>query len=349
MKERMKRWVKYQMKILCPAAQFLVDMVFVISSAFLATDTFFGLSIETGGALIKNMGHLWTASLLFKTMLFFANRITLRKFRKVEMAEKLSAAMLKVHQRANAYKTRHVLQITYGSVPEWHPFDFYQNVLPYDVHEQIRTILLELKNAILSITPELDTDAVTVDLVYCYPNEGNKYGSIPADMETVNDWRLITSRDGSSMNYNVHDFLLSSESFYFYLNQNNYVFFNDKLKKGRYYIASGKDQEYGRAGSIVGLTLNVKNDEPEKVLVKAMITITTYGRKLNERGDPVRERDYRELLKTNVLNGYKALLESELAQMYIRHMIREGDMCPRTGKVVGSDQHRENEEPVGII
>lgn len=115
-----------------------------------------------------------------------------------------------------------------------------------------------------------------------------------------------------------------------------------------HYIVSGKDREYGETGSIVGLTLNVKNDEPEKVLVKAMITITTYGRKLNERGDPVRERDYRELLKTNVLNGYKALLESELAQMYIRHMIREGDMCPRTGRIEEMNQRRENEEHAGI-
>ena len=231
MKERMKRWVKYQIKILYPAVEFCVDMVFMVSSLFLAADMFFGLSIETGGALIKSMGHLWTASLLFKTMLFFANRITLRKFRKVEMAENLSAAMLKVHQRANAYKTRHVLQITYGSVPEWHPFDFYQNVLPYDVHEQIRTILLELKNAILSITPELDTDAVTVDLVYCYPNKDNEYGKIPADKDKTDDWRLITSGDGSPINYKVHDFLSNEESFYSYLNQNNYVFFTLNSKE----------------------------------------------------------------------------------------------------------------------
>ena len=260
------------------------------------------------------------------------------------MAEKLSNAMLEVQHRANEYKTRHVLQITYGSVPKWHPFNFYNNVLVYDVHEQIRTILLELKNAIISITPGLDTDAVTIDLVYCYPSQDNDDGKIPVDKGNLDKWKLISSRDSSSMNYKVHDFLSSSESFYFHLNQNNYVFFNDKLEYGRYYIPSGKDQEYGRTGSVVGLTLNVKNDVPENVLVKAMITITTYGRKLNEIGDPVNERDYKDMFKKNILNSYKSLLESELSQMYIRHMIREGGMCPLSGIVFETSENDKTED-----
>lgn len=344
MKQRVKEWVKFKTKIIFPIIQFFVELAFVISSSFLATDTFFGMNIDENGTFIEVMEWIWMISLTLKVGSFISNHMTIKKLQKIEMAEKLSNAMLEVQHRANEYKTRHVLQITYGSVQKWHPFNFYNNVLVYDVHEQIRTILLELKNAIISITPGLDADAVTIDLVYCYPSKDNNDGKIPVDKDKLERWKLISSRDSSSMNYKVHDFLSSSESFYFYLNQNNYVFFNDKLKNGRYYIPSGKDQEYGRTGSVVGLTLNVKNDVPENVLVKAMITITTYGRKLNEKGDPVSEQDYKDMFKKNVLNGYKSLLESELSQMYIRHMIREGGMCPHSGMVFAKSENGETKD-----
>lgn len=343
MKQSVKELIKCKMKLLYPTISFVAELAFVISSAFLATDEFFGWPIINRDRFLAIMGYIWVVALVLKIILFCCSRVTYRKFKRIELSERLSSAMLKVEQRANAYKTRHVLQITYGSIPIWHPLDYYENVLVYDVHEQIRTILLELKEAILATTPGLDDDEVTVDLVYCYPDEDFD-GNLPTDKKEVEKWRLITSRDGSSMNYKVHDFLTNRESFYFLLDQNNYIFFNDKLKEGRYYIPSGKDQEYGRTGSVVGLSINVKNDVPEKVLVKAMLTITTYGRKLREHGTPVKENDYKELFKKNVLNGYKSLLESELSQMYIRHMIREGGMCPRTGVVVKSKEAEKKEE-----
>lgn len=341
MKGTNKERMKFKKFVLHPAVNFFVEMVFIFSSYFLATNQFYKWEVESENLFVTIVFYLWIVAVILKVLLFGYSRITYKKFKKIELSDKLSSAMLKVEQRANAYKTRHVLQITYGNVPLWHPFNFYENVLVYDVHEQIRTTLLELKNAILSMTPGLDDEAVTVDLVYCYPDD--KYsGQLPAEKDDLEKWKLITSRDGSSMNYRVHDFLASKESFYFLLSQNNYVFFNDKRKEERYYIATGKDHEYGGTGSAVGLSINVKNDMPEKILVKAMITITTYGRKLRNNGDSVKEKDYAELFKTNVLDGYKSLLESELSQMYIRHMIREGGMCPYSGVIVKA---KEVEQP----
>lgn len=325
--------MKLKRLVLNPLVTFFVEMVFIFASYFLVSDHFYKYDVESDDLFVTIIFYLWEVAVVLKILLFCYSRTTYQKFKKAELSDKLSSAMLDVEYKANAYKTRHVLQITYGNIPVWHPFNFYENVLVYDVHEQIRTILLELKNAIISITPGLDSDSVAVDLVYCYPD--NKYnGQLPADKDSIERWKSITSRDGSSMSYSVHDFLSSKESFYFLLDQNNYVFLNDKCKEGRYYIPSGKDQEYGRSGSVVGLSINVKNDMPEKVLVKAMITVTTYGRKLNEKCDQVKEKDYEELFKKNVLNGYKSLLESELSQMYIRHMIREGGMCPYSGFIV---------------
>ena len=70
------------------------------------------------------------------------------------------------------------------------------------------------------------------------------------------------------------------------------MFINDKKTVSRYYIPSGKDQEYDGVGSIVGMTINIKNDAPESVLVKAMLTITTYGWNLLDKKSLIKGRQY---------------------------------------------------------
>lgn len=263
--------------------------------------------------------------------------------------EALSKATLLAQQKSNEAKTRNILQLTYGRVPEWRPFDFRKNVLVYDIHEQLRTLLVEIRDSVLMLSDETDSDKVTVDLVYCYPDDTCS-GRLPepslhyGNEELGNAWRLITSGDASCINYTLHDFLRSNESFFFRLDQENFVFINDKKTVSRYYIPSGKDQEYDGVGSIAGMTINIKNDAPESVLVKAMLTITTYGWNLLDKKSLIKEAEYREIFKQNVLNGHKSLLESELAQMYIRHTIKDGNMCPYTGAQCKTSRPIEKDE-----
>ena len=263
--------------------------------------------------------------------------------------EALSKATLLAQQKSNEAKTRNILQLTYGRVPEWRPFDFRKNVLVYDIHEQLRTLLVEIRDSVLMLSDETDSDKVTVDLVYCYPDDTYS-GRLPepslhyGNEELGNAWRLITSGDASCINYTLHDFLRSNESFFFRLDQENFVFINDKKTVSRYYIPSGKDQEYDGVGSIVGMTINIKNDAPESVLVKAMLTITTYGWNLLDKKSLIKEAEYREIFKQNVLNGHKSLLESELAQMYIRHAIKDGNMCLYTGAQCKTPRPIEKDE-----
>ena len=263
--------------------------------------------------------------------------------------EALSKATLLAQQKSNEAKTRNILQLTYGRVPEWRPFNFRKNVLVYDIHEQLRTLLVEIRDSVLALSDETDSDKVTVDLVYCYPDD-NYSGRLPepslhyGNEQPENAWRLITSGDASCINYTLHDFLRSNESFFFRLDQENFVFINDKKTVSRYYIPSGKDQEYDGVGSIVGMTINIKNDAPESVLVKAMLTITTYGWNLLDKKSLIKEAEYREIFKQNVLNGHKSLLESELAQMYIRHAIKDGNMCPHTGAQCKTPRPIEKDE-----
>ena len=268
--------------------------------------------------------------------------------------EALSKATLLAQQKSNEAKTRNILQLTYGRVPEWRPFNFRKNVLVYDIHEQLRTLLVEIRDSVLALSDETDSDKVTVDLVYCYPDDTYS-GRLPepsphyGNEQPENAWRLITSGDASCINYTLHDFLRSNESFFFRLDQENFVFINDKKTVSRYYIPSGKDQEYDGVGSIVGMTINIKNDAPESVLVKAMLTITTYGWNLLDKKSLIKEEEYREIFKQNVLDGHKSLLESELAQMYIRHAIKDGNMCPYTGAQCETSRPIEKDEDGNAI
>ena len=291
-------------------------------------------------ALVAAVGQF--AASMFKHM-------TKKKYLLMCRQEALSKATLLAQQKSNEAKTRNILQLTYGRVPEWRPFDFRKNVLVYDIHEQLRTLLVEIRDSVLMLSDETDSDKVTVDLVYCYPDDTYS-GRLPepspryGDVKQENAWRLITSGDASCINYTLHDFLRSNESFFFRLDQENFVFINDKKTVSRYYIPSGKDQEYDGVGSIVGMTINIKNDAPESVLVKAMLTITTYGWNLLDKKSLIKEAEYREIFKQNVLNGHKSLLESELAQMYIRHAIKDGNMCPYTGAQCKAPRPIEKDE-----
>lgn len=124
-------------------------------------------------------------------------RCTYRDFRRLEMQQTLSCATLEAQQKSNETKTRNILQITYGHVPEWHPLNNRENVLVYDIHEHLRTILIDLRDAVRAVMGnELDSDAITVDLVYCYPDEEYK-GNLPVEKKHSPKWRLITSGDTS--------------------------------------------------------------------------------------------------------------------------------------------------------
>lgn len=321
----------------------MAEAIFIITSFMLAAQEFFGWKIERNSWISWAIFGFWLLAIIIKIWGFLSNRLTMAEFKRMQLSEELSASTLLAQQHANEAKARTIQQIAYGRVPEWHPLDFYENVLVYDVHEHLRTILIEIRNAVLTYAKEADFDMVTVDLAYCYPDAVYN-GDLPTSSETSSEWKIITSGDSSCTNYKLHDFLSNTESFYFHLDQNNYVFFNDKKALERYYLPSGKDHEYGGIGSIVGMAVSLKNDAPESVLVKAMLTITTYGWKLCRDDSEVPEEEFINVFKQKVLNGYKSLLKSELAQMYIRHVIRDKKMCPHTG-IVLKDEREDTSKP----
>ena len=96
--------------------------------------------------------------------------------------------------------------------------------------------------------------------------------------------------------------------------------------------------------------INLKNDDPEKTFVKALLTINTYGESIHEPAstlakiftkNPVDKyaltlEDYSDIITNTILPTYSRLIETELAQMYIRHTIREKKRCRWTGHELAS-------------
>lgn len=291
-------------------------------------------------------------------------------------SKRISDALLAAVKRTGYAKTTSILRSTYGTVPNWHPIDYCKNVLVYDVHEHLREICVRMKELIVNLDPqEFNDDMVTVDIAFEYPSDtefiteqieevinsraNTKYGEkCPDALEGCNiehlkerlkkeldrekpseKCKIITSGDRTFSNGKLHRYLDDENSFYQYLNRHGYSFCNDKQKLAdkNHYIWSSKDFEYNHIGSIVGTVIELKNDNPEKVFVRVYLTITTYGRMLVNDEDILDEEKFEKLFKETVINCYKTIIETELAQMFIRHGINNCFINRHTGRLIGKN------------
>lgn len=320
-----------------------------------------------------------------------------QQYKKELKINQINKTIFEAISQANAAKTRETLRYTYGTVTEWNPINYRKNILLYDVHEQLRSILISLKKIVISIDPTRFHDKnVSVELVYCYPALEYNQGKLPTKMpdasqEELDDgkegtkprsekrWRLISSGDTSGNHSKVIDHLTEPTSFYTFLDcfGTKFVnrkcdsiisqdqvdkirlhlhrsgYYNDCFIGTKFYTTDIKDCEFSQTnnpnGSIAGTVINVRNDNPEEVFVKAILTINTYGETLHEPifekrkknspknvvrydKDGLTEEDFSNLFCRRILDTYKTLLASELSQMYIRHKIQTGKKCPITGR-----------------
>lgn len=318
-------------------------VAFLISSA--------GIAFSVWPNIFRGIKKMLFFSLAIMFVLAIIKAINLVKrknldnYYRAEIKEKISTNVFASLNDVNATKIRSTLRYTYGNVHDWNPINYYKNVLVYDVHEQLRMILLSLKDVIIQTSPNrFHDDNVTVDLVYCYPKENGYSGDLPYNYscKNLNDkfpWKLISSGDRSVSAHSIREWLESKDSFYSMLIQNGYFCCDKKDLLGRYHIDT-KDKEYNEnlhamAGSIAGVVIDIKNDEPSRVLVRSILTINTYGNNLYDESNckRVSKWEYEKIIKESVIASYKSLLSSELVQMYIRHSIREDGRCPFTGSL----------------
>ncbi len=324
-----KRWFNRNQKIFCIITDILM-MIFTILTAF--------LSNQGNNPCLLCLPFVCAIIAFVLTMVILIKQLSdAKEYNAAVLSEKLSEATLIAIKEANANKRRCILQSTYGRVPQWHPINYTKNILVYDVHEHIRLILSGLRKLIIDTTEGITEDQVTVDLVYCYPPKNNNDCNTQLSGQQHSEkhgWRIITSGN-HSLGGSMQAYLKNKSSFYHYVDDCGYCFCNDKMDciEDGHYIISDKDKEQKSKGSIVGLKMELRNDEPEAIFVQAILTITTYGKKLYEKG-PIKQLDYEMIFKENVINSYRSFLLSELSQMYIRHAILEGEMCPKTGQLI---------------
>lgn len=351
---------------------FLLDVILAIitlSSAFtLAYDIltmFFGENIPIWAIVVSFVivVALVIAALILirKKRKYLSKRKVIEKdYNREKKINQINGALFDSLYRANSEKTRGIFRYTYGNVPKWNPINYRDNILVYDVHEQIRSILISLENVVINIDPARFNDRnVSVEFIYCYPS--NTYNE--CNSEEKNDWKLISSGDISNNIETVTQHYDSKKSFYYLLERCGTVFKNHKFdiinddlvslinnkekgfKKRAYFERDIHDVEFSKKGKIdgsaVGTVLCLRNDNPQVKFVKAILTINTYGEPIfsidkNSDGEVdkfgLSLEDYSDLFKNRIISTYAKLLESELAQMYIRHSIREGSTCPKTGR-----------------
>ncbi len=254
------------------------------------------------------------ALLILKIRVFQKSEIIKRQYSRERKINEINHLVFKSLNFANFAKTREILRYTYGTVPEWNPIDYKDNILLYDVHEQIRSILISLKNVVINIDPiRFNDQNVSVELVYCYPQEDRNNGRLPSEEESNQErvWKLISSGDTSGNHSKVLDYLKNPKSFYMLVDYCGIKFANNKFGEminstqlndlfqsinrsgctvenngdGRFFISDTKDIEYApngnSRGSIVGAVINVRNDNPEETYIKAILTINTYGEQLH--------------------------------------------------------------------
>ena len=165
-KERVRWFHRVGLSVFTPVLSF----VFAFASLILSICG--NENILIGGVSLRQFAFraaFVAAACQFAVSIF--ERVTKRKYLIMCRQEALSKATLLAQQKSNEAKTRNILQLTYGRVPEWRPFNFRKNVLVYDIHEQLRTLLVEIRDSVLMLSGETDSDKVTVDLVYCYPDD----------------------------------------------------------------------------------------------------------------------------------------------------------------------------------
>lgn len=194
------------------------------------------------------------------------------------------------------------------------------------------------------------------------------------------DWKLITSGDTSGNHKSVLDYLTQHNSFYVLVDSCGTIFKNDKFSEitdyqeqllppevsegspRTCYIKDVKDWEHSKngicKGSVIGTVINIRNDNPEEIFVKAILTVTTYGENFFVKNtqwkdgekfidldkDGLTEADYSDVMLNTVIASFSKLIETELAQMYIRHSIKEGKICPKSGRIAEEKNNVEDKE-----
>lgn len=188
----------------------------------------------------------------------------------------------------------------------------YEN-LNYDPEDKLYFILERLRSTIKNYM-EIDGENISTTIFYHY------------DFQEETEWTRLGQNyfnayeDDKSVIFDANSFgkyVLNSPLDFHFLNDK----FKEGVEKGIYKL-NDKDVEtkkkYNKYGSIVGLKFGIKVRDKEPISV--LLTISTYGKQIdNVLLKTFRER-IEEKLKKIILPIYQINIESELMQLYLREI-----------------------------
>lgn len=364
---------------------------------------------------------------LLKNQMIKKHRISEIDYIREMKINEINKNVFKTLYDINSTKKRSILRHICGSVSKWNPINYHENMAVYDIHEQIRSILIYIRECVIRIDPDRFNDRnVSVELVYCYPLDYEDESAreilitIPIKEEAfVSDWKLISSGDTSGNKQRVLMHLTEDKSFFTLVDRCGTIFRNNKYDKlpkyilerlsrdtvndenetkgesaeikahdsvdasdaNNYFFSDIRDAERGKEGHLcgtaIGTVIVMRNENPEKIFLKAILTINTYGesifcpdesysrkskkrkKRVSEKSTEIEEcnlkekddndtmkksverdrfclteKDYEDIMKNTMLASFTKLLETELAQMYVRHSVRKGYISSETGEEI---------------
>lgn len=185
----------------------------------------------------------------------------------------------------------------------------YENgeVLLYDAHDSIRTILIYIKQLVSAVTG-VGLSNLSVTFVYKYMGENEEWQEIDGSSATTMG-KLNTLVEYSN-----------SKTLYHYMINNNvdYRYIRDKSKAiGFEYMPSTRDGDNLKSyGSI--MCRRYKCMLHGEAAVDAMLSISSYGEKFSV---IIGQNYIEQLLRQNIAR-YEWLIKTEMASLYLRHRLR---------------------------
>lgn len=175
----------------------------------------------------------------------------------------------------------------------------------YGVHSYLYEVCENLKVTIAKIIPA-ESSYVDVSLIYKYNEES--------------EWKWLVGKSSISGAVDLNPFINDPETLYNYVLKNKDkapIFFNDK-RLSKHYKQGRRDRLFEGKGSFYAMPITLSNNE--KVLVEAILLISTYGVKfISGKPSEKEQNEFRRMMEHEIVPYYISIIQTELVALYMRH------------------------------
>lgn len=208
-----------------------------------------------------------------------------------------------------------IMQYRYNSIYELFKNAIYNNAtyqkLNYDPKDKIYSILLDIVTCFKNfLGHETENISATVFFHFDFQEEGDWTRLGQNYFEAYESNELVMKDKNSFGKY-----VMGGTQIFYFLNDK----YEEGFKRGIYKL-NDKDKEtekiYHTYGSIIGIKIGITVNEREHI--RALLTISTYGKQIDNVPHGIFREKIEKELKGNILPIFKTNIESELMQLYLQ-------------------------------